>query len=51
MRATSVLLSVMAQVPEFGRRLTAAFGAPAGRMQTFTEVSLPHGDTPAVRTA
>jgi stress response protein SCP2 len=46
MRATSVLLSVMAQVPEFGRRLTAAFGAPAGRMETFTEVSLPHGDTP-----
>lgn len=45
-RATSVLLSVMTQVPEFGRRLTAAFGAPAGRMQTFTEVSLPHGDTP-----
>ncbi|GAB3008532.1 TerD family protein [Streptomyces pseudoechinosporeus] len=45
-RATSILLSVMAQVPEFGRRLTAAFGAPAGRMETFTEVSLPHGDTP-----
>ncbi|WP_340385255.1 TerD family protein [Streptomyces sp. SS7] len=45
-RATSVLLSVMAQVPEFGRRLTAAYGAPAGRMETFTEVSLPHGDTP-----
>ncbi|MGW0749473.1 TerD family protein [Streptomyces sp. NPDC002587] len=45
-RATSVLLSVMAQVPELGRRLTAAFGAPAGRMQSFTEVSLPHGDTP-----
>ncbi|MER6420629.1 TerD family protein [Streptomyces sp. NPDC001137] len=45
-RATSVLLSVIAQVPEFGRRLTAAFGAPAGRMETFTEVSLPHGDTP-----
>ncbi|WP_432028400.1 TerD family protein [Streptomyces sp. 1222.5] len=45
-RATSVLLSVMAQVPEFGRRLTAAFGAPAGRMETFTEVSLPHGDSP-----
>ncbi|MGV9847353.1 TerD family protein [Streptomyces sp. NPDC003442] len=42
-RATSVLLSVMTQVPEFGRRLTAAFGAPAGRMETFTEVSLPHG--------
>lgn len=46
MRATSVLLSVMAEVPEFGRRLTAGFGAPAGRMQTFTEVSLPHGDSP-----
>nr|WSX52142.1 TerD family protein [Streptomyces sp. NBC_00974] len=45
-RATSVLLSVMAQVPEFGRRLTAGFGAPAGRMQTFTEVVLPHGDAP-----
>ncbi|MFD8985105.1 TerD family protein [Streptomyces sp. NPDC059564] len=45
-RATSVLLSVMAQVPELGRRLTAGFGAPAGRMQTFTEVSLPHGETP-----
>ncbi|AEN10175.1 stress response protein SCP2 [Streptomyces sp. DvalAA-21] len=45
-RATSVLLSVMTQVPEFGRRLTAGFGAPAGRMETFTEVSLPHGDSP-----
>ncbi|WKD34914.1 TerD family protein [Streptomyces xanthophaeus] len=45
-RATSVLLSVMAQVPELGRRLTAGFGAPVGRMQTFTEVPLPHGDTP-----
>ncbi|MFI1333512.1 TerD family protein [Streptomyces sp. NPDC020845] len=45
-RATSVLLSVMAQAPEFGRRLTAAFGAPAGRMETFTEVTLPHSDTP-----
>ncbi|MFG1805544.1 TerD family protein [Streptomyces sp. NPDC049040] len=46
MRATSVLLAVMAQVPEYGRRLTAGFGAPAGRMETFTEVSLPYGDTP-----
>ncbi|WP_130797680.1 TerD family protein [Streptomyces otsuchiensis] len=45
-RATSVLLSVMSQVPEFGRRLTAGFGAPAGRMEAFTEVSLPHGDAP-----
>ncbi|CAL9441140.1 hypothetical protein SUDANB2_02235 [Streptomyces sp. enrichment culture] len=46
MRATSVLLSVMAQVPRFGRRITAPFGAPSGSMETFTEVSLPHGDTP-----
>ncbi|MFI6286495.1 TerD family protein [Streptomyces sp. NPDC051018] len=46
LRATSVLLSVMGQVPEFGRRLTAGFGAPAGRMQSFTEVTLPFGDTP-----
>ncbi|MFI2350319.1 TerD family protein [Streptomyces sp. NPDC019443] len=46
LRATSVLLSVMAEVPEFGRRLIAAFGAPAGRMQTFTEVTLPHGENP-----
>jgi stress response protein SCP2 len=46
MRATSVLLSVMAHVPEFGRRLTAGFGAPSGRMETFTEVSLPHGESP-----
>ncbi|MFH8404331.1 TerD family protein [Streptomyces sp. NPDC018019] len=46
MRAASVLLAVMAQVPEFGRRLTAAFGAPAGRMQTFTEVTLPNGESP-----
>lgn len=45
-RATSVLLSVMTQVPEFGRRLTAAFGAPVGRMETFTEVPLRQGDTP-----
>ncbi|RPK64466.1 hypothetical protein EES43_09685 [Streptomyces sp. ADI96-02] len=36
----------MAQVPEFGRRLTAGFGALAGRMETYTEVSLPHGESP-----
>ncbi|OIV37121.1 stress response protein TerZ [Mangrovactinospora gilvigrisea] len=46
MRATSVLLSVMAQVPEFGRRITVAFGAPAGTMETFAEVTLPHSDKP-----
>lgn len=36
----------MAQVPEFGRRLTAGFGAPAGWMETYTEVTLPHGESP-----
>ncbi|CNE04117.1 General stress protein 16U [Mycobacterium tuberculosis] len=44
-RATSTLLAVMAQVPEFGRRLTARFGAPAGTVQTFVETSFKHGDT------
>ncbi len=45
-RATSILLSVMAHVPEFGRRLTAGFGAPSGHIETFTEVTLPNGDSP-----
>ncbi|WP_028813938.1 TerD family protein [Streptomyces flavidovirens] len=45
-RATSILLSVMAHVPEFGRRLTAGFGAPSGYIETFTEVTLPNGDNP-----
>ncbi|MFD8077689.1 TerD family protein [Streptomyces sp. NPDC059718] len=44
-RATSVLLSVMAQVPEFGRRLTAGFNAPAGAMETFVETSFTYGAT------
>ncbi|MFI0412420.1 hypothetical protein [Actinomadura sp. 3N508] len=34
----------MAQVPEFGRRLTARFNAPAGTIQTFAEASFKHGD-------
>lgn len=44
-RATATLLAVMAQVPEFGRRLTARFNAPAGTIQTFAEASFKHGDT------
>ncbi|MEV4672203.1 TerD family protein [Actinomadura sp. NPDC049382] len=44
-RATSTLLAVMTQVPEFGRRLTARFGAPAGTLQTFVETPFKHGDT------
>ncbi|WP_242619213.1 TerD family protein [Actinomadura fibrosa] len=43
-RATATLLAVMAQVPEFGRRLTARFSAPAGTVQTFAEASFKHGD-------
>ncbi|MGI5328407.1 TerD family protein [Actinomadura nitritigenes] len=43
-RATATLLAVMAQVPEFGRRLTARFNAPAGTIQTFAEASFKHGD-------
>ncbi|GAA3227651.1 TerD family protein [Actinocorallia longicatena] len=44
-RATSTLLAVMTQVPEFGRRITARFGAPAGTMQTFAEASFKHGES------
>ncbi|WP_211359688.1 TerD family protein [Actinocorallia herbida] len=44
-RATSTLLAVMAQVPEFGRRVTARFGAPAGLLQTFAEAQFKHGET------
>lgn len=43
-RATATLLAVMAQVPEFGRRLTARFNAPAGTIQTFAEATFKHGD-------
>ncbi|WP_406280539.1 TerD family protein [Embleya sp. NBC_00896] len=43
-RATSILLAVMAQVPEFGRRITGKFNAPAGTIETFAEASFRHGD-------
>ncbi len=43
-RATATLLAVMAQVPEFGRRLTARFNAPAGTIQTFAEATFKHGE-------
>ncbi|MFC4056585.1 TerD family protein [Actinomadura syzygii] len=43
-RATSTLLAVMTQVPEFGRRLTARFNAPAGTVGTFVETSFKVGD-------
>ncbi|QKW19603.1 TerD family protein [Kitasatospora sp. NA04385] len=44
-RATSTLLAVMAEVPEFGRRITAMFNAPAGTVQTFAETSFKHADS------
>ncbi|KXP00066.1 TerD family protein [Tsukamurella pseudospumae] len=42
-RTTSVLLSVMSTVPEFGRRIASLMGAPRGRTETFTEVVFPLG--------
>ncbi|NMO02188.1 TerD family protein [Gordonia sp. TBRC 11910] len=43
MRATSVLLSVMEVVKEFGRAVTSKWGAPGGKIETFTEVRFSHG--------
>ncbi|MDL4773170.1 TerD family protein [Actinomadura xylanilytica] len=43
-RATSTLLAVMVEVPEFGRRVTGRFNAPAGTVQTFAETTFKHGD-------
>ncbi len=43
-RATSVLLAVMAAVPEFGRALLAPIEAPKGRISTFSEVQLKSPD-------
>lgn len=37
-RATSSLLAVMKAVPQFGRAITAYLGAPAGHIETYTEV-------------
>ncbi len=37
-RATSSLLAVMGAVPQFGRAVLDRVGAPAGRIQTFTEI-------------
>ncbi|SUP25467.1 Uncharacterized proteins involved in stress response, homologs of TerZ and putative cAMP-binding protein CABP1 [Tsukamurella pulmonis] len=38
-RTTSVLLSVMSVVPDFGRRIVGLLGAPRGRVETFSEVA------------
>lgn len=44
-RATSSLLAVMGAVPQFGRAILAHVGAPAGRIQTFTEIRFIDEDT------
>lgn len=43
-RATSALLAVLGAVPEFGRSLTRALGAPAGRIETYIEVPFVLGE-------
>jgi hypothetical protein len=45
MRATSSLLAVMGAVPQFGRAILDHVGAPAGRIQTFTEIRFVDEDT------
>jgi hypothetical protein len=44
-RATSSLLAVMGAVPQFGRAILEHVGAPAGRIQTFTEIRFVDEDT------
>lgn len=43
-RGTSVLLSVLSAVREFGRALTIRLGAPAGSVESFIEVEFVLGD-------
>jgi stress response protein SCP2 len=43
-RATTSLLAVLAQVKDFGRALTTGFGAPAGLVESYTEVEFRNGD-------
>ena len=45
MPATSSLLAVMGAVPQFGRAILDHVGAPAGRIQTFTEIRFVDEDT------
>ncbi len=44
-RATSSLLAVMGAVPQFGRAILDHFGAPGGRLTTFTEIRFVDADT------
>jgi hypothetical protein len=43
-RATSALLAVLSSVDEFGVAFTKPYGAPKGRVETFTEVKFKHPD-------
>src|SRR5579862_6146614 len=43
-RGTSVLLSVLSSVREFGRAITMRMGAPAGSIESFIEVEFVLGD-------
>jgi hypothetical protein len=43
-RGTSVLLSVLSSVREFGRAITMRIGAPAGSIESFIEVEFVLGD-------
>jgi hypothetical protein len=47
-RATSSLLAVMKAVPQFGRAIVAHTGAPAGRLETYTEVRFTDADEKTV---
>jgi hypothetical protein len=49
MRATSALLSVMAIVPSFGKKILKAVGAPAGHISTFVEPTFKTDDGGTVR--
>jgi hypothetical protein len=40
-RGTSLCLSVLSAVQEYGRAITARFGAPAGTIETFIECEFP----------
>ena len=47
-RATSSLLAVMKAVPQFGRSILAHVDAPAGRIETYTEVRFRDADEKTV---
>lgn len=48
-RATSALLAVLSSVDEFGIAFTKPFGAPKGKIETYTEVKFKHNGDKNVR--